>query len=515
MAQVLPAHPVHPAPGINTGGWRERAIMPTLVTVAALVAIVSSLGAPLIPMIAREDHVALSTAEWLLTASLMTGALATPVMGRLADGPFKRRVIEVALCLVLLGCALSAVSTTFITMVIGRGLQGVGLGLLPVTMTLARSHLSSEMSARAIATLSVTGAVGAGIGYPVTALIAQAFDFRAAFWFGTIAVAVALVLVAFVLPGKSDAVHRKLDLVGLATLGLAVVGLVVVLSEGGRWGWASPLTLGLVAGCVVSTGLWVRQELTTSDPLIDVRQVSNRSVLTADVSGFLIALAMYLFLPIMVVFVQIPAAGGYGFGASVVLSSLVLVPLSIGSFAASRCLVAYQHRFGIRSTIPFGSLMFAASALFFAIEHRALWEAFVAAGIAGIGLGFTFAAMPGFIVRAVPVTETGSAIGFYQVLRSIGLSVGSALAAAILMAGTPAGQIFPRFEGFHVTLLVASSVGVLAAVVSYVLSGPSTERSSPVTMEVEQMMEEEAKLGGTSLSLAREPFVSEREVPTG
>ena len=129
-------------------------------------------------------------------------------------------------------------------------------------------------------------------------------------------------------------------------------------------------------------------------------------------------------------------------------------------------------------------------------------------------LGFTFAAMPGFIVRAVPVTETGSAIGFYQVMRSIGLSVGSAIAAAILMAGTPAGQILPRFEGFQVTLLVASSVGVLAAVVSYLLSGTSTERSLPVTTGVEQMMEEEAKLGGTSLSLAREPFVSEPEVPT-
>jgi MFS family permease len=509
MAQDLHTHP---ATGRH-GGWRQRAIMPTLVTVAALVTIVSSLGAPLIPTIAHEDQVSLSTAEWLLTASLMTGALATPVMGRLADGPFKRRVIQVALALVLLGCVLSAVSTSFVTMVLGRGLQGVGLGLLPVTMALARSHLSSEKGARAIATLSVTGAVGAGVGYPVTALIAQAFDFRAAFWFGAIAVAVALVLVWVVLPGRSEAVSRKLDVVGLATLGLAVLGLVVVLSEGGGWGWTSPLTIGLAAVCVLSAGLWIHQELRTADPLVDVRQVRNRSVLTADVSGFLIALAMYLFLPIMVVFVQVPAANGYGFGASVLLSSLVLVPLSVGSFAASRCLVAYQQRFGMRSMIPFGSLMFAASALFFATEHRALWEAFVAAGLAGIGIGFTFAAMPGFIVRAVPVEETGSAIGFYQVLRSIGLSVGSALAAAILMTNTPPGQIFPHFEGFHLTLLVASAVAVVAAVLSYLLPGRSAPQSSPVSAEVERMMEEEAELGGTSLSLAREPFVSDPDGP--
>jgi MFS family permease len=162
--------------------------------------------------------------------------------------------------------------------------------------------------------------------------------------------------------------------------------------------------------------------------------------------------------------------------------------------------------------IPLGSVVFAVSALFFAMEHRALWEAFVAAGIAGLGIGFTFAAMPSFIVRAVPVSETGSATGFYQVLRSIGLSVGSALAAAILTANTPAGRTIPHFGGFHVTLLVASSLGVLSAVLSYALPGRSTPRSSGATTPVARMMEEEAELGGTSLSLAREPIISEPEV---
>ena len=91
--------------------------MPTLVCVAVLVAVISSLGAPLIPSIATADGVSLSTAEWLLTAALMTGAVATPIMGRLADGPLKRRVIEVALIAVAAGCAISALSTSFAVMV--------------------------------------------------------------------------------------------------------------------------------------------------------------------------------------------------------------------------------------------------------------------------------------------------------------------------------------------------------------------------------------------------------------
>src|ERR1700677_2441425 len=94
--------------------WRDAALVPTLVSVAALVAIMNSLGAPLIPTIASHDHVSLSTGQWLLTAALLTGALATPVMGRLADGPRQRQVILVALVVVLAGCVLAALSKSFL-----------------------------------------------------------------------------------------------------------------------------------------------------------------------------------------------------------------------------------------------------------------------------------------------------------------------------------------------------------------------------------------------------------------
>jgi MFS family permease len=498
--------------GIDDPPWRQRATLPVLVTVAALVSVVTSLGAPLIPSIARADHVSLSAAEWVLTAALMMGALATPAMGRLADGPRKRRVIEVALTLVLAGCALSAVSTTFTILVIGRGLQGIGLGLLPVTMAIARSQFSPEKAGRAIATLSVSAAVGAGLGYPITSLTAQFFDYRAAFWFGAITVASALVLVVVVVPRQSDGRARRFDYLGMTSLGMAVVGVSVLLSEGGSWGWTSLRSLGLVIVCLALVGLWINHELKITDPLIDIRQMRNRSVLTADVSAFLIAVAMYLFLPIIIEFVQIPVASGYGFGASILVSGLVFVPLSVGSFLASRCLTAYTRRFGVRSMIPFGSLVFAASTLFFVIEHRALWEAFVSAGIAGIGIGFTFAAMPGFIVRAVPASETGSAMGLYQVLRSIGLSLGSALAAAVLIAYTKVGRTYPTYEGFRITLIIATALCVLTALLSYLLPGMSSRRPPPPTKEVEEMMREEAEVEGVGLMLADD---RPRPGPTG
>jgi MFS family permease len=256
---------------------------------------------------------------------------------------------------------------------------------------------------------------------------------------------------------------------------------------------------------------WVSYELRIKDPLIDVRQVRNRSVLTADISGFLLAAAMYLFLPIIVEFVQIPVASGYGFGSSILVSGLVLVPLSLTSFLASRTLISYDRRFGTRTMIPFGAIVFAGGALFFALLHQVLWEAFVASGITGVGIGFTFAAMPGFIVRAVPPGETGSAMGFYQVLRSIGLSLGSALSAAVLNAFTHAGSTFPTFSGFRVTLIVATALCAMTALLSYLLPGRAAQRQPPPTEEVERMMEDEAEIESASLMLAGETLGIEHD----
>jgi MFS family permease len=493
-----------------TSDRRTSLLVPTLVFVGLLVAIVSSLGAPMIPSIAQTDHVSLSTAQWVLTAALLTGALATPVMGRLADGSRQRAVIACTLSIVLAGCVLSAISTSFVVLVIGRGLQGFGLGLLPVNMAIARRNLDRERAGRAIATLSVSTAIGAGLGYPLTALVAQVYDVHAAYWFGAIVVACALVCSLVTLPSRTPAARLPFDVPGAVLLSLAVTGVSVVLSEGGSWGWTSLRTLGIVAACVVLLIGWVPHELRSTHPLVDLHHLTNRSVLMADIAGFLMSMSLYLVVPIVVEFVQVPASTGFGFGASVLVSGFVMVPLSVGTFLASRLLIPFERRFGVRSMIPIGALVFGAASTYFALDHGSLMEAFVTMGIVGLGIGFTFAAMPGFIIRAVPAAETGSATGFYQVLRNIGLSVGSAFGAAVLLAYTPHGATFPDVNGFRVTLLVSAGLAVLTAVLAFVLPGraealPVPARpASDVHDPVEVRMEEEALLQAGGALLADE-----------
>jgi len=492
-----------PAGADDVASLHRRLLVPTLVLTGSLLAVVSSLGAPLIPTLSRVDGVSLSTGEWILTIALLTGALATPVMGRLADGPRQRDVILIPLGAVLVGCVLAAVSNGFTVLIIGRALQGLGLGLLPVLMAIARRNLPPENARRTIATLSVTAVIGVGLGYPLTGLLAQALDFRAAYWFGAIAVAGAMALAALVLPARSAGTSRDFDYVGAGLLSLAVAGVSVVLSEGGEWGWTSARSLGVIVASAVLLAVWIPFELRSADPLVDLRQVRNRSVLTADVSGFLINASLYLLVIMIVEFVQIPRSAGYGFAASLVVSGLVLVPLSVCSFLASRFLVVYEQRFGRRTMIPLGSVVVAVAAIVFALDHSALWEAFLTIAVCGLGIGFTTAAMPGFIVRAIPPGETGSALGLYQVTRSIGSSVGSALSAAVLLAHTRHGQALPDVDGFTVTLIIAAALCLMTAVVSFALPGRAPSPRDALTIDeelnLEELMKDEAELGGTGL----------------
>jgi predicted MFS family arabinose efflux permease len=479
-----------------------RTLQITLVLIAAMMSIIGSLGAPLIGTVAQVNHISLSSAEWMLTATLLTGALATPVMGRLADGHLQRRVVLFALSTVIVGLVMAALSRDFTWLLIGRSLQGLGMGLLPVTMAIARSHLEAPAAATTIATLSVTAAIGVGLGYPITSVIAQYFDYHAAFWFATVMIGITLVVAIVVLPRTEARAHRDFDVVGAVLLTLSLVAVLAVLGEGQIWGWGSTMSLSLGCGGVALLVFWCLFELRSHDPLVDLRHSTHRAVITSDVSGFLISMAMYLFIPVVVEYVQIPRSAGYGFGSSIFTSGLLLVPLSAGTFTASRFVPLIVRHFNARITVPLGAVFFAIAALTFSYEHTSLWEAFVAVGIAGLGAGLTFAAMPGYIVRATPAADTGAALGFYQLLRSVGLSIGSAVAGAILAHDTLAGAALPTQSGFLTTLNVAAGLLLVAAVMSYLLLGDTP--TTPSSSETIEMMEESAELGASGLGLTGE-----------
>lgn len=455
--------------------FRDRAFVPVLLFVGGVVSIVSSLGAPLIPRLAERLDTSIGNAQWALTATVLVAAVASPLTGRLGDGRHRRTVLVASLGVVVVGGVLAAVATSLALLIVGRAFQGLGLALLPLAMASARDHLPAEHAGRVIAGLSVVGAAGVGLGYPITGLIADHGGVAAAYWVGTGMSALALVLAWICVPPPSNVGPRqRVDVPGAVVIGAGLVCLLIAIDKGADWGWGSTRVLSMIAAGVVLLAVWAWYELRVSDPLVDLRLVRRRPVLTANVSGLLLGVVMYVS---MVGITQLVQLDGFGLGESVFVAGLTLLPLSIFSASVSRTLPWITARVGLRPVIPFGALMVGSASLFFAFGHSHLWQIFVATALLGIGLGYTFAAMPGLIVGAVPADETSSAMGFYQVSRYIGFAVGSGLAVTLLRAFGDDGV--PTLDAYRSTALVGFGLSILTALVAWLLPG----RSAPARSE--------------------------------
>ncbi|GAA0395364.1 MFS transporter [Streptomyces luteireticuli] len=464
---------------------RQGLLAPSLVFFGMALAVISSLGAPLVPDIAAVYGVPLADAQWTLTVTLLAGAVATPVMGRLGDGPYRRAVTLGSMALVLAGGVLSALPLGFGWLVAGRPLQGVSAGLVPLAIATARDALPEARSRTTLALLSITTAAGVGLGYPLTGLIAQSAGIRAAFWFGAGISALSLLVAFAVLPSSARLPRRPLDVPGALLLGAAVTGLLLVLGEGGRWGWDSPRTLGLLGGALALLAWWAAHELRTAHPLVDLRLLRHRSVLTADLVILVAGVGMYLLMSMVTRFAQTPVTAGYGFGASVAVTGLILVPFSATSLAASRLVPVLVRRLPVRLVMAVGCAVSLLSMVGFALFQNGLWGLFLAMGLSGLGIGVTFSVMPSLIVEAVPAHETGSAISFNQLLRCVGYAVGSALSATVLQAHTAAGQVLPAVGGYRSGALLGCAVWAAAIVLSAALPGRRRANEEERTMVVE------------------------------
>lgn len=440
-------------------------LVPALIYAALSTAIVSSLGMLLVPSISLAMAVPVSTAQWMLTVNLLAGAIATPVMGRLSDGPHKKILLLVALVVILAGSIIAALAPNFTVFLIGRALQGLTYGIVPVTIALARRYVADEHVHSAISSLSVTVATGIGIGYPLTGLIAGISDYRFAFWFAAAFVLTAIVVVVRVIPtGPDDRAQRApFDYAGTGLIGLGLGALLLGISEGPTWGWSSPWTIGVLGFAVVLLALWVRAELRARHPLINLRVFRSGDVLLANGTAIGLGAALYIGLSVSSLVAQAPASTGYGLAMPVFWAGFVMFPLSVGSFAANRLVRRLARRIGLATMLPIGAGLMAIAGTLLWLAHSELWEILVGMLVFGLGLGASYAAMPALIARSVATEELGSSVSFNQVLRTVGSSLGTAVSAAVMAANT-AADLRPTDTGISMTFQIGALLCVMVCV---------------------------------------------------
>jgi predicted MFS family arabinose efflux permease len=449
--------------------WRGRLLVPTLIFIALLASTVSSLGAPLLSSIAATFHVALVDSQWSLTLALLVGAVTLPVVGRLGTGRRRRGVLLANVAVMVAGCVVSALAPNFTVFLMGRGLQGCGVAMVPVAMSIARDFLPAGRTRRAVANLGVTTVVGVALGYPLTGLVSDRLGLRAAYGLAALVAGFGLLVCLLVVPSSRFQPAVRVDPVGAIALSAGIVGLILYLSEGERWGWRSVQEFGLLTGSVIVLAMLVRRDVRAANPVLDLRLMRNRVVLTTNLAAFLLGLGSFMLSTLFIRFAQTPSALGYGFGASGLVAGLLLVPMSALGFAGSMVVDRVGRVVGPHRILPLGAVLFGASMVAFAVARTRLWELFVEMGLIGLAVACSFPVLPRLTVRSVPSMLTSSALALNQVLRAVGTAAGSAITATILAAATPVGARYPSNNGYTAAALTSVAFFIVSGVVGLVL----------------------------------------------
>ncbi|MFJ8798875.1 MFS transporter [Streptomyces sp. NPDC102487] len=451
---------------------RASGVIATLAFAGTVAAIMQTLVTPLIAELPQILHTTPANSAWVITVTLLVAAVCVPVSGRLGDLLGKRRMLLACSVPLVVGSVVCALSSSVTPMIVGRGLQGMGMGMVPLGIALLRDVVPAEKLSSSIALVSASMGIGGGLGLPISAAVAQYANWRVLFWGSAVLAVVIGTLIWFLIPDvPASAKGQRFDALGALGLGVGLVCLLLGVSKGADWGWGSATTLGLLVGAVVVLVAWGAWELRTRDPLVDLRTTGRPRVLLTNVASIFVGFGMYASMLIIPQLLQFPEATGYGLGQSMLAAGLWMAPGGIMMMIVSPFGGKLTDARGPKFTLVCGVLIIALGyGLSLALMSTA-WGLMLVGMVVSSGVGLAYGSMPALIMSSVPLSETAAANGFNTLMRSLGTSVGSAVVGVVLaqMTTTAGGYTFTSENGFRTGLVVGGCVALVAAAIAAVI----------------------------------------------
>ncbi|MHC3471030.1 MFS transporter [Streptomyces sp. 7R007] len=421
---------------------------------------------PALPLLQRELGVSNAEGALVGNALLVTGAVVTPVAGKLGDRYGGKRVLVLLMAVVSAGGLLSAAAPNLPVLLLGQVLQGAMVGALPLSFILVRKHLPGRQTQAAIGLVVALFTGGAMVAMLFAGRIAEGMSWHGMFAIPAIVIIAATLIVARAMPHDPPIdPDRGIDWPGVlllsATLLTFMLGLVRVTSDGGL----SPLAVGALSVGVagLATG-WVVVERRAAAPMVDLRMLAGPAVRNAFVSTFAITISSG-----MVIFLLPQLFGisgdGYGFGASTTDIGLFLLPGTIAGSVSDWVGGIATRRFSPHAVVVVGTVVTAATMFALAALHEASWQPALAKVLTAFAAGIGTTALLAGTATAVDARDTGIATSLLVVTRVIGVALGTQLAGVILDAGVDPQTGLPAESAFVAGFAVAGLAAALSLLV--------------------------------------------------
>lgn len=380
-----------------------------------------------------SDLGGLEQLSWVVTGYLLASTVSTPLWGKLGDQYGRKILFLTAIAIFLAGSALCGLSQNMTQLIVFRAIQGLGGGGL---MVLAQAIVGDVVPVRergryqgwfgaVFAVSSITGPLLGG-------LFVDHLSWHWVFYVNLPLGAIALIVIAAVLPGSDNRTAHKIDYAGIVLLGGATSCLVLMTTWGGTtYPWSDPVIIGLIAAAVVMLVAWVLVERRAAEPVMPLRLFGLRAFNMSSIVGFVVGFGMFGALTYLPLFLQIVH------GVSPTASGLHMLPMMVGMLVTSIMSGQFIAKTGRYRAYPILGTAVATVGMFLLSrvdEHSTTLTMSLYLFVLGAGLGLVMQVLVIIVQNAAPYRDLGVATSGSTFFRSIGSSFGVAILGSVFTA---------------------------------------------------------------------------------
>jgi MFS family permease len=510
---------------IPASAWKILVILSCLAT---MVMYAETMLIPAIPDLIKDFHVSYSMSSWILTAYLITGAVMTPIAGKLSDIYGKKRILLITMIIYAIGVSIAGFAMNIYFLVIARAIQGIGIAMFPIAFSIVRDNFPREKLSIGQGVISSMFASGAVIGLSVGGVIIKYYGWQATF-FTIIPIAIGLLIVIsrFIHVNEEvevekerkpkqqqqgqlsieteekrfgskankdsnintkDKSHSVVDIKGAVTLAAAVTSFLLVLtylersnSDGTSTGSLQTIVF-LVIGSISLT-LFILVEKRSTNPLVDFRLVLHKTILPANLIIMIVGFSMFMVFQTIPILVRNPPP--LGFGEDAISTGNIQLPFAIILLIFGPTSGFIISKLGSMKPVIAGTSITSAGFFGLFVFHSAPLLISTDLAILSTGLSLTNVGAMNVTILSSPSQFMGISLGTSMLMRIIGAAVGPALAGMYMQSNESIlkvngiAQYFPSAESYNLIFLTATAISVLSIALAIILRRRAIKLSIP------------------------------------
>ena len=506
--------------------WKVLAI---LSCIATMVMYAETMLIPAIPDLINYFHVSYSMSSWILTAYLVSGAVMTPISGKLSDVYGRKKMLLIIMVIYAAGVSLSGFATNIYFMLVARAIQGIGMSMFPIAFSIVRDQFPREKMSIGQGIITSMFASGAVIGLAVGGIIIQQYGWRMTF-FTIIPIAIALLFIIrrFIRiddrPGQRELQkipeinHKQLrtaekannitkqskknnnkrlahhiDIKGSLTLAATVTLFLLTLTFIETSGSSNtdvsnanvlpdnhankpsfqPLLLSLVGGAILSLILFIIIERRSQNPLVDFKLMLNKSILPANLIIMIVGLSMFMVFQTIPILVRNPEP--IGFSEDAITTGKVQLPFAIILLIFGPTSGFIISKLGSLKPLIAGTVITTLGFFSLLLFHSTEVLISINLAVLSTGLSLTSVGAMNVLILSTPRQFSGVSLGMSTLMRIVGSSIGPALAGMYMQTHQSlvnihgVAEYFPSSGSFNLIFLSASILSVASIALAIIL----------------------------------------------